>query len=271
MRASLTTAVAVCALAGCINGDEVAAGDRSPTQRETATMSQHAFDPAGFSYGDALAELFGLPADRALPFEAPLLGAAMELRTGLSGGSLCALHVLFDSGAGLRLPEGDTITSISTHRTALPFALLEKPAPAVRKHISAQVRALSNRAIARFGKQPLTGAAKAGDDAEGSYTSMPLDGYHRELVPGVGWLSMPINCALAASDDYAHLTLFVEGEDSPADMILNGHVDPAQMVALRLPEAFYAAVKPALKAAVARDDDTPPGANKPPKAYRIAP
>ena len=78
---------------------------------------------------------------------------------------------------------------------------------------------------------------------------MPLLGYNREFVPGVGWLAMSINCELASQEQYPYSALYVESRSSPSDMVLNGHVDPGKMIEFQLPQNLMEAMRPSLQAA----------------------
>ena len=84
---------------------------------------------------------------------------------------------------------------------------------------------------------------------------MPLNGYNREFVPGVGWLAMTINCELAAHEEYKYATLYIESNDSPNNMILNGQVNPSKMVEFQIPQVLVEGMRSSLRAAT----DEPPG------------
>ena len=202
----------------------------------------------GFSYSTELAAKFGLPADDAIPLRAPLLGAAIEIKDGIAG-KVCVLHALYDASIDIRLPEAGSMQALGSNMDVFPNGFMRRPDKDVRKFFAAQVGALANRAMFRYGKNALEGGATAGDDANGSYTSMPLNGYNREFVPGVGWLAMSINCELAAHEEYTHAALYVESNASPSDMILNGHVDPGKMIELEIPRAMLDGMRASLRAA----------------------
>lgn len=209
----------------------------------------------GISYSAGLAAKLGLAADRAMDLDPPLLGVAIEVRTGLRGLQDCVLHVLFDATIDIRLPDAAEMHSIGPNVDVFPNGFLQRPDQDVRRYLAAQVGALSNRAIFRNGRGPLNASVVAGDDPDGSYTSMPLYGYQREFVPGVGWLAMSVNCELAAHDGYSHASLYVETNSSPADMIANGLVDPGRMIEFRIPRALLAGMHDALRAAT--DESAP--------------
>ncbi len=213
----------------------------------------------GFSYSPQLAAKFGLPADDATPLQAPLLGAAMEIKEGITG-KVCVLHVLYDAAIDIRLPDSQSMQALGSNMDVFPNGFLQRPDKDIRKFFAAQVGALSNRAMFRYGKNALEGGATAGDDADGSYTSMPLNAYNREFVPGVGWLAMSINCELAAHENYQYAALYVESNSSPSDMVLNGHVDPGKMIELQIPPVLMDGMRASLRAAAdersgARRDD----------------
>jgi hypothetical protein len=236
------------------------AGRESPGPRqeqneaiEVFTMAQAA-DPAlatttGFSYSPGLAARFGLGEAGATALQSPLLGVALEIKTGLRGLKVCVLHVLYDASIDIRLPDLPEMHAIGSNVDVFPNGFLQRPDAEVRKFMAAQVGALSHRAIFRNGRAPLTASVVAGEDPDGSFTSMPLNAYKREFLPGVGWLAMSVNCELAAHEDYTHASLFVETNASPADMIANGLVDPARMIEFRIPSSLLEGMRPALRAA----------------------
>jgi hypothetical protein len=181
---------------------------------------------------------------------APLLGAAIEIKEGITG-KVCVLHVLYDATIDIRLPDAQSMQALGSNMDVFPNGFLQRPDKDTRKFFAAQVAALSNRAMFRYGKSALEGGATAGDDADGSYTSMPLNGYNREFVPGVGWLAMSINCELAAHEKYQHAALYLESNSSPSDMVLNGHVDPGKMIELQIPQVLIDGMRSSLQAAAA--------------------
>lgn len=203
----------------------------------------------GFSYSTELAAKFGLPAGDAIPLQAPLLGAALEIKDGIAG-KVCVLHVLYDASIDIRLPEAQSMQALGSNMDVFPNGFLQRPDKDLRKFFAAQMGALANRAMFRYGKNALEGGATSGDDADGSYTSMPLNAYNREFVPGVGWLAMSINCELAAHEEYTHAALYVESNASPSDMILNGHVNPTKMIEFQIPQVLIDSMRSSLKAAV---------------------
>ncbi len=213
-------------------------------------------------YGAELADLFGLPAQHAVDIGAPLLGAALEIDRGPRGGHLCRVHALVRSDAGLRLPAEDSLSLIAAGRSNAPFAFVRKPAKTMRKSLARVANALSNRAILRLSDAPIGGRVKISDDDEATYTSMPLDAFEREFVPGVDWFSMSFGCALLATQKYRQHVLWVERDDGEPDRILNLDLDPAQMVGLNIPRVLFDSMQPAVQAAQAADDadypSTPP-------------
>jgi len=228
---------------------------------ETHSMAQAAppssMTDTGFSYSADLAARFGLPADDATPMSAPLLGAAIEIKEGIAG-KVCVLHVLYDAAIDIRLPDAESMQALGSNMDVFPNGFMQRPDKDTRKFFAAQVASLSNRAMFRYGKSALEGGATAGDDAEGSYTSMPLNGYNREFVPGVGWLAMSINCELAAHEEYRYAALYLESNSSPSDMVLNGHVDPGKMIELQIPQALIDGMRSSLRAVA----DEPSGSKR---------
>lgn len=209
----------------------------------------------GFSYSPELAARFGLLKDDAILLQAPLLGAAIEIKDGITG-KICLLHILFDTKINIRLPTAHTMQALGSNIDVFPNGFLERPDREIRKFFATQVGALANRAIFRYGKGELAGEIALGEDTDGSYTSMPLNGYNREFVPGVGWLAMSINCELAAHEEYRHSTLYVESIDSPNDMILNGCIDPSKMIEFQIPQVLIDGMRSSLRAAT---EESPEG------------
>jgi len=210
---------------------------------------------AGFSYSPQLAARFGLSQGDAIPLKAPLLGAAIEIKAGVMG-KICLLHILYDAGIDIRLPPAQTMQALGSNMDVFPNGFLERPDKEIKRFFGDQVGALANRAMFRYGKIELEGDATAGKDTEGSYTSMPLDGYNREFVPGVGWLAMSINCELASQEQYRYASLYVESNDSPRDMILNGYVDPSRMIEFLIPQVLMEGMRSSLRAAA---EESPAG------------
>ena len=202
----------------------------------------------GFSYTPELAAQLGLPADRARSLEPPLLGAALEIKAGIAG-PVCLLHILYDTSIDIRLPDAAEMHALGSGIDTFPAGFLAKPDKNLRQFFAAQVGALSNRAIFRVGRGPLTEGVAVHEDKSGSYVSMPLTGYKREFVPGIGWLAMSVNCKLAAHGEYTDAALFVESNDSPSDMIFNAYVDPAKMIEFRIPRALMEGMQSAMHAA----------------------
>lgn len=222
----------------------------APTMETAAPVS--VANNTGFSYAPELATALGLPADKASTLEAPLLGAALEVKAGIAG-PVCLLHVLYDSSIDIRLPDAAEMHALGSNTDSFPAGFLAKPDKSTRQFFATQVGALSNRAMFRNGRGRLSAGVSVHEDKSGSYTSMPLAGYKREFVPGVGWLAMTVNCELAAHDDYTDASLFVESNGSPSDMIFNGFVDPSKMIEFRLPQQLLEGMRPALRAAAAGD------------------
>lgn len=173
----------------------------SRTRNSELTMSalrialqRQIIDPACFFHSDQ---------GDALLLQAPLLGAAIEIKEGISG-KVCLLHILYGAKIDIRLPEAQTIQVLGLNIDVFPNGFLERPDGEIRKSFSAQIGTLANRALFRYGIDALEGEATSGKDTNGSYSSMPLNGYSREFVPGVGWLAMSINCELAAREEYRH-------------------------------------------------------------------
>jgi hypothetical protein len=218
----------------------------APTMETAAPAS--VVNNTGFSYAPELATKLGLPADKARPLEAPLLGAALEVKAGIAG-PVCLLHVLYDASIDIRLPDAVEMHALGSNADSLPAGFLAKPDKSIRQFFATQVGALSNRAIFRNGYGQLTEGIAVHEDKRASYTSMPLTGYHREFVPGVGWLAMTVNCELAAHAEYTNASLFVERNDSPSDMIFNAFIDPAKMIEFRVPAELMKGMRNAMRAA----------------------
>jgi len=209
----------------------------------------------GFSYSSELAAKFGLSEDDAILLQAPLLGAAIEIKEGISG-KVCLLHILYDAKIDIRLPEAQTIQALGSNIDVFPNGFLERPDKEIRQFFAAQVGTLANRALLRYGINALEGEATSGKDANGSYSSMPLHGYNREFVPGVGWLAMSINCELAAREEYRYTALYLESNNSPSNMISNGQVNPSKMIEFQIPQALIEGMRSSLRAAT---DEPPSG------------
>ena len=209
----------------------------------------------GFSYSPELAARFGLPKDDAIPLQAPLLGAAIEIKDGIVG-KVCLLHILYDAKINIRLPTSQTMQALGSNMDVFPNGFLERPDDQIKKFFADQVGALANRAMFRNGKGELDGEVALEEDADGSYTSLPLNGYNREFVPGVGWLAMSINCELAAHEEYKHANLYLESNDSPKDMILNGYINPSKMIAFQIPQALMTGMRSSLRAATDKSSES---------------
>ena len=218
----------------------------APTMETAAPVS--VVNNTGFSYSPELASKLGLPTDKASALEAPLLGAALEVKAGI-GGPVCLLHVLYDSTIDIRLPDAAEMHALGSNTDSFPAGFLAKPDKSIRQFFATQVGALSNRAAFRNSRVPLEGGANMTEDKNASYTSMPLSGYNREFVPGVGWLAMTVNCELAAHEEYSHASLLVETNAGPSDMIFNGHVDSSKMIEFVIPQSLIAGMRSSLRAA----------------------
>lgn len=212
----------------------------------------------GFLYGARLAELFGLPADQTVETQAPLLGAAVEIKRGVTGRHLCVLHAFIDSASPARLGSPAMASNIQSRRDIAPYAFIVKPARTLRGALSQRTLALSNRALLRMARAPLAAATTVNQDTAGAYSGLPLDGYERDFVPGVTWLAMSFNCAALEGKDYTHFSLWLERSDGPEQMILNLKVDPAQMLAIEIPARLFSGMKPAIERAMASDDASAP-------------
>jgi hypothetical protein len=223
---------------------------------------------SGFSYSNELANMFGLPSAKAIALDSPLLATAIDIKTGNRGGSICRVHVLIRSETDVRLPVEQQLNSISGQFDQIPYSFIKKPQADIRKKIGEQVRTLANRAIMRFGTSPLTDGIVASEDPNASYVSLPLDSYHKDFVPGVTWIVMPINCALAANDKHTSLSLFLESAKSPSDMILNQFIDPNKMLELRLPTAMFRGMQEELDFALASDENAS-SIGKAPETYKV--
>ena len=226
------------------------------SRMETVTPSS-IVNNTGFSYSSELAVVLGLPAEKAMPLKPPLLGAAIEIKAGIAG-TACLLHVLYDSNIDIRLPDASEMHALGGNIDTFPAGFLAKPDHRTRQFFAAQIGALSNRAVFRNGRTPLKGGENITQDKKASYTSMPLIGYKREFVPGVGWLSMTVNCELAAHADYSHASLLVESNGGASDLIFNGHVDPAKMIEFVIPQSLIEGMRSRLRAASDEGSGHPP-------------
>ena len=210
----------------------------------------------GFSYSPELAARFGLPKDDAIMLKSPLLGAAIEIKDGITG-KICLLHILYDAKINIRLPASRIMQALGSNMDVFPNGFLERPDKEIKQFFADQVGALANRAMFRYGKRELDGEITLGEDSLGSYTSLPLNGYNREFVPGVGWLAMSINCELAAHEEYRHATLYLESTDSPKDMILNGYINPSKMIEFQIPQVLMTGMRSSLRAATGESPESP--------------
>jgi hypothetical protein len=223
---------------------------------------------SGFSYSKELANMFGLPSAEAMDLDSPLLASALDIKTGNRGGSICRIHVLIRSDTDMRLPEDQQLNSVSGQFDQIPYSFIKKPQADIRKKIGEQVRALANRAIMRFGTAALDDGIVANEDPNASYVSLPLDSYHKDFVPGVTWIVMPINCALAADEKHTSFSLFLESSKSPSDMILNQFIDPNKMLELKIPTVMFRSMQEELNFALESDENAS-SIGKAPDTYKI--
>jgi hypothetical protein len=216
---------------------------------------------AGLLYSKELALLFGLPLDQSVELRPPLLGVALEIKKGSVGGHMCRLHVYYDAKSPVRLPAEDQLYLASAQLEQLPYGIIRKPSGEVRRFIGTTVRNLASRAIARFGTSKLISNVVASKDPNAAYVSMPLDGYHKNFVPGVSWLVMPINCALAARQDFYYVSLFLEKSHSPENLIMNELINPNDLIELTIPIELFNGVHDELERAVSDDVTSHKGRN----------
>lgn len=223
---------------------------------------------AGMVYSEPLANLFGVPKAQSLSLVSPLLGAALDIKEGNRGGNVCRLHIYFDSALDIRLPSAQQLASASAKLEQFPFASIKKPTPEIRKAIGQDVRYLANQAIVRFGSSALTSEVIASQDPDAAYVSMPLDGYHKNFVPGVSWLVMPINCALAVREDLMHISMFLETLNATPDLILNQLIRPSEMVEFKIPNELFINMKVELEQALL-EDETTSSQSRPESWYKV--
>ncbi|MCB1887861.1 MAG: hypothetical protein KDH20_09665 [Rhodocyclaceae bacterium] len=221
----------------------------------------------GILFNGQLAEMFGLPAEQAVATEAPLLGAAVQLKRGVRGRHVCVLHAFIDAAAPVRLGEAEALSNIQSRNEVAPYAFVLKPSRALRGAVSQRNMVLANRALLRMSQAPLAGATTVDDDRAGAYSSLPLDGYERGFLPGVTWLAMSFNCAAVAAKAYTDYTLFLERDDAPEGQIANLQVDPARLVSLAIPARLFDAMRAPIERAMSLDDAPPPG--QPPLPFTI--
>jgi hypothetical protein len=242
---SILLALGLASAAYLLPGDPIARAEEILMSKEIPSSNVIG---TGFSYSPELAAKFGLPEDDAILLKAPLLGAAIEIKNGIVG-KICLLHILYDAKINIRLPAAQAMQALGSNMDVFPNGFLESPDKEIRKFFADQVGALANRAMFRYGKSELDGEVVSGEDTDGSYTSLPLNGYNREFVPGVGWLAMSINCELAAHEEYRYATLYLESNDSPEDMILNGYVNPSRLIEFQIPQVLMRGMRSSLRAA----------------------
>lgn len=246
-------AVSVSFISGACSAQEEKSGAEPNSQ--VSTMSDSSFLP-GLIYSEQLADVFGLDHDTTTSINDPLLGAALEISVGVSGGHICQLHVFLQSDTDIRLPDEMSMSSISAHVSQIPYALIKKPGSELRKQLGDQVGQLANRVIVRFGSGGLSSEVIASEDKQGSYVSLPLNDYDKALFEGVSWLSIPVNCALAADSSYDTVTVFLENDSSPKDMILNQIIDPQKMASIDIPLSLFRGMANDLNIALARDSNS---------------
>jgi hypothetical protein len=232
--------------------------DNNKTNQSTAgSISMHSSKThvkAGMVYSEQLANLFGVPKEQSLTLTSPLLGAALDIKQGNHFGNVCRLHVYFDTALPVRLPSAQQLASASAQLDQFPFASIKKPAPEIRQEIGQDVRHLANRAIVRFGSSALTSEVVVSQDPDAAYVSMPLDGYHKDFVPGVSWLVMTIHCSLAAREEFKHISMFLETPSATPDLILNQVIRPSEMVEFKIPNALFTNMKVELEQALLEDE-----------------
>lgn len=247
-----TIFLTVSMFSGACSAQSGKSGPEATTQ--VSAMNDAPFVP-GMVYSEKLANVFGLAPESVTAMKEPLLGSALDISGGVTGGHVCQLHVFMNAGTDVRLPNEPDLRSISASVTELPYALLKKPGAELKKLLGSQVRLLANRAIVRFGTGNLQSEVVASDDKSGSYVSLPLNEYNKELYPGVMWLSVPINCALAAESTYDTVSVFFEKSTSPQDMIINQLVSPDKMTSVDIPMALFKGMREDLSLALTRDEE----------------
>lgn len=252
IRAPINAIVLVCAsiLVGCTAQSEALALDNNSQEN---SMSESPFLP-GLVYSEPLAGILGLPLDSQTSMQAPLLGAALDLSVGISGGHVCQLHMFMQEDTDIRLPPEPSLRSIGASSQQLPYAFIKKPNADLKKLLGNLVGKLANRVIIRFGRGELSNDVIASEDKQGSYVSLPLNEYNKQLFPGVMWFSTPINCALAAETNYDTVTVFFENTHSPLDMIINQSISPEKMGSVNLPLSLFNGMREDIDQALAMDD-----------------
>lgn len=264
-----TLAISVSLVSNCSQVDPKATSNQFKiSEKPMSEFSDVNAMLSGFSYSSELASMFGLPSSEAVDLDSPLLASAIDIKTGNRGGSICRLHVLIRSDTDVRLPAEQQLNSVSGQFDQIPYSFIKKPQADIRKKIGEQVRTLANRAIMRFGTATLNDGIVASEDPNASYVSLPLDSYHRDFVPGVTWLVMPINCALAADDKHTSFSLFLENSNSPNDMILNQFVDPNKMLELKIPIAMFRGMREEFEFAL-ESDEKASSIGKAPDTFKI--
>lgn len=264
-----TLAISVSLVSNCSQVDPKATSNQFKiSEKPMSEFSDVNAMLSGFSYSSELASMFGLPSSEAVDLDSPLLASALDIKTGNRGGSICRLHVLLRSDTDVRLPAEQQLNSVSGQFDQIPYSFIKKPQADIRKKIGEQVRTLANRAIMRFGTATLNDGIVASEDPNASYVSLPLDSYHRDFVPGVTWLVMPINCALAADDKHTSFSLFLENSNSPNDMILNQFVDPNKMLELKIPIAMFRGMREEFEFAL-ESDEKASSIGKAPDTFKI--
>lgn len=261
------TIIAAFSVAVIINSGACSAQEKSSgaeTIPQASNMNDSSFLP-GLIYSERFADILGLDRVTATTTKEPLLGAALDITRNVSGGHVCHLHVFFRDDIDARLPEEKRMRSISAHVSQLPYALIKKPGRELRQQLGDQVSQLANRAIVRFGSGNLTSEVIASEDKQGSYVSLPLNDYDKALFAGVAWLSMPVNCALAADSSYDTVTVFLESSSSPADMILYQKIDPTNMISIDIPLVLFTGMADELNSALSQDSS----ANKGQRSDRV--
>ena len=95
-----------------------------------------------------------------------------------------------------------------------------------------------------------------------------LTGIIKNFVPGVSWLVMPINCALAVREDLMHISMFLETLNATPDLILNQLIRPSDMVEFKIPNDLFINMKVELEQALL-EDETTSSQSRPESWYKV--
>jgi hypothetical protein len=223
---------------------------------------------AGMVYPERLAVLFGVPQAQSIAPAPPLLGAALEIKIGNRGGNICRLHVYCDGSLAVPLPSLQQLASAGAKLEQFPFASIKTPTKEIRQAIAEDVRHLAKRAIVRFGSSPPTSVINASQEPSAAYVSVPLEGYYKEFVPGVSWLVMSINCALAVRQDFTYISMFLETPKATPYLILNQIIRPTEMVDFKIPNKLFKDMNQELEQALV-EDATASSRGKPASWYKV--